>query len=249
MKKPRTEITNERAKFLLSAYRHNGADAQDPTFREALEQAARDPQLANWFADQRIFDAIVTEKLSSIQPPPSLKPAILSGIYSGAQKKPFPVRQVLALAAVLAVSVVLLSLMFPKVDRGSFAQYQNAAMAVLSEGPAPKLDLVSSDLSQTQEYLSRQAAPCAPQVPAQLLKLPIVGCKAIDWNGMMISLTCFSLPSGELVHLFVADAKSMPNIPEGLRTINGWHVQMRREDGMLLMLISKAPMSELSQYI
>ena len=40
MKKPRTEITNESAKFVLNAYRPNGADAQDPVFRDALEQAA-----------------------------------------------------------------------------------------------------------------------------------------------------------------------------------------------------------------
>ena len=39
MKKPRTEITNESAKFVLNAYRPNGADAQDPVFRVALEQA------------------------------------------------------------------------------------------------------------------------------------------------------------------------------------------------------------------
>ena len=47
MKKPRTEITNESAKFVLNAYRPNGADARDPIFRAALEQAARDPELGS----------------------------------------------------------------------------------------------------------------------------------------------------------------------------------------------------------
>src|SRR5215471_10678599 len=112
MKKPRTEITNERAKFLLSAYRHNGADAQDPIFRDALEQAARDPDLAAWFANQRSFDALLCEKLNSLRPPASLKPAILSGMYSGgASKHRFPLGRFLGLAAVLLLSGILLIVM------------------------------------------------------------------------------------------------------------------------------------------
>ena len=47
MKEPRNEMTNERAKFVLGAYRPNGADAKDPTFAEALEQAKHDPNLAD----------------------------------------------------------------------------------------------------------------------------------------------------------------------------------------------------------
>jgi hypothetical protein len=42
-------MTNESAKFLLSAYRPNGTDAHDPVFKEALEQAPCDPELATWF--------------------------------------------------------------------------------------------------------------------------------------------------------------------------------------------------------
>ena len=251
MKKPRTEITNERAKFLLSAYRHNGADAQDPIFREALEQATRDPDLANWFANQRSFDALLCEKLSSVQPPASLKPAILSGIYSGASKHRFPLVRLLGLAAVLFLSGILLIVMQLRNDSDgrSLSQYQSTAFAVLSEGP--KLDFLTSDLSRSQEYLSQRAAPHASEIPAALHEMPTVGCRAIDWNGKMISLTCFHLPSGELLHLFVVDAKSLGKIaPQSeIQEINGWRVKFRRESGLLLMFISKAPMSELTRYI
>jgi hypothetical protein len=59
------------------------------------------------------------------------------------------------------------------------------------------------------------------------------------------------LPSGELLHLFVIDAKSLSeSAPRtGIQEINGWHVQCRRQNGMLLMFVSKAPMSELTRYI
>ena len=251
MKKPRTEITNERAKFLLSAYRHNGADAQDPIFRDALEQATRDPDLASWFANQRSFDALVCEKLNSVQPPPSLKPAILSGIYSVASKRRFPLSRLLGVAAVLFLSGILLTVMQLRSVRNghSLSEYQSKALAVLTEGP--KLDFLTSDLSRSQEYLSQRAVPRASEIPAALHELPTVGCRAIDWHGEMISLTCFRLPSGQLLHLFVVDAKSLGKIaPQGeIQEINGWHVKFSREGGMLLMFISKAPMSELTRYI
>jgi hypothetical protein len=251
MKKPRTEMTNERAKLLLSAYRHNGADAQDPFFHEALEQATRDPELASWFTKQRGFDALIVEKLNSIQPPPSLQSAILDNIRSGPSRNRLRFGSILAMAAILVLSGILLSLMFRQgTDSRSLAQYQNAALAVLSGG-APRLDLMTSDFSRTQVYLLERAAPRAPAVPASLQELQTAGCRAIDWNGKMVSLTCFRLPSGELLHLFVIDAKSLnePALRPGIQEINGWHVECRRVNGMLLMFVSKAPMSELTRYI
>jgi hypothetical protein len=245
-------MTNERAKLLLSAYRHNGADAQDPFFHEALEQATRDPELASWFSKQRGFDALIVEKLNSIQPPPSLQSAILDSIRSGPSRIRLPFGSILAMAAILVLSGILLSLMFRQSDSDSrsLAQYQNAALAVLSGG-APRLDLMTSDFSRTQEYLLERAAPRAPAVPASLQELQTAGCRAIDWNGKMVSLTCFRLPSGELLHLFVIDAKSLnePALRPGIQEINGWHVECRRVNGMLLMFVSKAPMSELTRYI
>jgi hypothetical protein len=251
MKKPQSEMTNERAKFLLSAYRHNGADAQDPFFRDALEQAAHDPDLTKWFADQRSFDALISEKLNSIQPPASLRSTILSGISSGAAKHRFHSGRFFALAAVLVLSAILLTVLSLKNDDRSLSPYQDAAFAVLSEGAAPKLDLLTSDLVQSQEYLSQKAAPRAPEIPAALHQLPTVGCRAIRWNGRMMSLTCFSLPGGELLHMFVVDARSVGKISprRGIQEMNGWHVKFQRENGMLLMLLSKAPVSELAKYI
>ncbi len=49
-------------------------------FRDALEQAARDPELGAWFKEQRSFDSMIAEKLSEIEPPAILRSAILTGI-------------------------------------------------------------------------------------------------------------------------------------------------------------------------
>ena len=73
-------MTNEDAKFLLSAYRPNGADAQDPFFEEALERAQCDPEVAIWFRDEQNFDQIISSKLRSIAPPSNVEAAILAGL-------------------------------------------------------------------------------------------------------------------------------------------------------------------------
>ena len=84
----------------MNAYRPNGADAQDPVFRDALEQAARDPELGAWFKEQRGFDLMIADKLSGIEPPATLRSAILDGIDNRPSARHFSMRTLLALAAV-----------------------------------------------------------------------------------------------------------------------------------------------------
>ncbi len=70
-------MTNARAKLLLSVYRPNGADAEDPAFKEALAQVRLDPTLGSWFREQRAFDELIFAKLRSIEVPANLPTAIL----------------------------------------------------------------------------------------------------------------------------------------------------------------------------
>jgi hypothetical protein len=253
MKKPRTELTNEAAKFLLNAYRPNGADAKDPAFRDALEQAARDPELGAWFKEQRGFDAMIAEKLSGIEPPAALRSAILVGIENRPQARRFPIRPLLALAAVIALSAIILVPMYTRrYSRSDWVdRYQKANLAMLSASPMPQLDLLTASFSRTQQYLEELQAPCVYSLPASLLALPTAGCKTLRWNGHILSLTCFRLPSGELLHLFVIAEKALDPIKTGagFRDINGWHVKFEQLNGMLLMFVSRAHMAEIKRYI
>src|SRR5580704_8049996 len=149
MKKPRTEITNESAKFVLNAYRPNGADAQDPAFRAALEQSARDPELAAWFKEQRSFDSLIAAKLAEFQPPANLYSAILNGIANRSPIRRSNFRPFLALAAVLVLSGAILLPMYMVSSSKSklIERYQRANLTMLSSAPAPKLDLVTTDFS------------------------------------------------------------------------------------------------------
>lgn len=68
------------AKFLLSVYRPNGADARDPRLEAALRLAREDPQLAAWFAAQSKFDAVITERMNEVEPPPEMSGQLRAGI-------------------------------------------------------------------------------------------------------------------------------------------------------------------------
>jgi hypothetical protein len=253
MKKPRTEITNESAKFVLNAYRPNGADAQDPVFHAALEQSARDPELAAWFKEQRSFDSLIAGKLAEFQPPANLYSAILNGIANRSPIRRSNFRPFLAMAAVLVLSGAILLPMYMVSSSKSklIERYQRANLTMLSSAPAPKLDLVTTDFSRTQEYLAEKKAPCIPFLPGSLLDLPTAGCKTLHWKGQEFSLTCFRLPSGELLHVFVIDDQAFRSINVGdeFRDMDGWHFKCQRRAGVLLMFVSRASMAEIEEYI
>jgi hypothetical protein len=122
---------------------------------------------------------------------------------------------------------------------------------MLAASPRPQLDLLTASFSRTQQYLEEMQAPCVHALPASLLALPTAGCKTLRWNGHMLSLTCFRLPSGELLHLFVIAEKALDPIETGadFRDINGWHVKFEQLNGMLLMFVSQAHMAEIKQFI
>jgi hypothetical protein len=72
-------MKNRDAKLVLSAYRPNGADARDPFFEQALQQANRDPELMEWFEKQGAFDRVIAAKLRTFEPPAGLDSQILAG--------------------------------------------------------------------------------------------------------------------------------------------------------------------------
>ena len=98
-------MTSERAKFLLSVYRPNGADAQDPAFKEALDQVRRDAALASWFQQQRDFDEMIYSKLRSIETPAALRETILAGLRTTAIPQ-YRIVRWLAIAAALALGLL-----------------------------------------------------------------------------------------------------------------------------------------------
>jgi hypothetical protein len=243
-------MNNETAKVILSAYRHDGADAQDPLFTDALQQARLDPELSNWFEEQRAFDHRIFQAVRRIEAPASLK-EVLTAAAQSSKVRPRPRSRIpwLALAAVLVISGLLL--VGPLgVNRSNstntLAVFQKDALAMLSGQPGPKLDLVTPSLPATQAYIAKEQGPLAPTLPAALKDMHTAGCMVTEWHHYRISVTCFLMPDGQLVHLVVLpkDALARAQLPDNFQAADGWRMAYRERDGMVMFWATRAPMNE-----
>jgi hypothetical protein len=248
-------MNNETAKVILSAYRQDGADAQDPFFTDALQQARLDPELGKWFEEQRAFDQRIFQAIQRIEAPASLK-EVLAAAGQGSKARPRPRSRIqwLALAAVLFVSGILL--VGPLgVNRSSnnntLAVFQKDALVMLSGQPGPKLDFMTPSLPATQAYIAKEQGPLAPTLPAALKEMHTAGCMVTEWHHYRISVTCFLAPDGELVHLVVLpkDALAGAELPRAFQAADGWRMAYRERDGVVMFWATRAPMNELQNLL
>ncbi len=246
-------MTREQAKEYLSAVRAEGADTADPALREALELLQEDAELARWFARQREFDEILIEKFSSIQPPGGLRENILASL-DGRVRPMQPARMAwLALAATVVVAALGLSYQFGLLPGSTqpFRKFRSDALAMVAVKPGPKLDLETASLGTAETFIDAHQAPRLDQFPEKLQGMPTAGCRVFLWNQHRASLTCFCLPSGNILHLVVIREEAIggSGVPSGPYSENGWHLMFQKKDGLILMWASQAPMEELKQLL
>lgn len=68
------------ARLILSAYRPNGADANDSVINEALEFARSNPETRAWFGEQLALDRPVVAALQQLPVPRNLLEELLAGV-------------------------------------------------------------------------------------------------------------------------------------------------------------------------
>ncbi len=207
-------MNNEAARLILQAYRPGGQDADDPQFREALEQAQRDPELARWFAKEQELDSRISAKLkASVTPPAHLKSQLL------AQRK--IVRPVawwrqpawqLAAAACLAMLVTLGVLWFKPAGQTQFAAYRSE-MADFTAHKLDRLDLMSRDVPEVRRWLAQKESHGDLVIPTGLDGRPSLGCRLLDWKGHKVSLVCFDMENKQVAHLLVVDSAAFKDAP------------------------------------
>lgn len=77
-------MDKEQAKFLLSSFRPDGADAHMPEFADALRLAAEDREVGEWLAQERAADAAFAKALNDVPIPDGLRDEILAVLeYDG----------------------------------------------------------------------------------------------------------------------------------------------------------------------
>ena len=246
-------MDNREAKFILGAYRPNGQDAGDPRFSEALEQARRDPILERWFLDSLAFDAAITEKLGAIEVPPDLRENILAGIkVSRHLSSPF-IKW--AIAAALISMAILGSLIWHETRSTHLAGWQNQALHVVSSlvRNHSSFDAQSHNADELLAWLRVNDAPAAQTLPQELEKLESLGCKTFSWNGIPVSVICFTRPDGGLIHLVATNAvapikRTTKGQPELVQQ-GQWATATWREGDKIYMLAMEGSRDQLRAYL
>jgi hypothetical protein len=201
-------MDSREAKFILSAYRPGGQDANDLRFGEALEQARRDPLLQRWFDDSVGFDLAMTDKLRAITAPAELRQNILAGVKLSRASRRNDRFAKWAIAAALILSAALGSLIWHNTRTAHLAGWQSQALDVISSlvRDESSFDAQSNQAGELLGWLRANHAPAAQKLPDNLDKLSSLGCKTFSWNGVPVSVICFMRPDGGLIHLVMTNA-------------------------------------------
>jgi len=246
-------MTREQAKEYLSVVRPHGVEAGDPTIQRALELAKKDSELGSWLAREQEFDEVLVEKFSSIRPPEGLREIILESLEETARPIQSWRMGWLALAATVVLAALLLSHQVNLFRSLSprFRSFVSDALAIVAVKPAPKLDLETASLGTAQAFIEQHDTPRLGQFPRKLQAIATAGCRVFVWRQHPASLTCFRLPSGNLLHLVVVgeDAVGDSNMPSGLYSANGWNLMFQKKNGLIVMWASQAPMDDLKQLL
>ncbi|HWA08276.1 MAG TPA: hypothetical protein VG838_02300 [Opitutaceae bacterium] len=205
-------MTNEEAKFILSAYRPGGGDAADPAFAAALTQAQQDPALGTWFAQQQRHGAAVAARLREIVPPAGLREAILAGARASGRPS---VRawwtrpSLLAAAASVLVLFGVAGTMWwrsPSMQLGrleAFAVDDTLHARHGSHGEA--VSALGTVLSQPDTHLGGT-------LPVDFAALRTTGCRTINFAGHDVVELCFTRGGAEF-HFYVLQQADFPRLP------------------------------------
>ena len=231
---------SDEARLIFSAYRPNGQDANDPIFAPALDAAKSDPALAQWLAEQQAFDRAVMEKLRAVDVPSDLRAKILAGAEVSRRRSWWAAPRLWALAAALAIFAGIAALWPGKTD--GLADWQKHGLAVLGEIVAARepFDLQHRDAAALTAWLRDHAVPQPAALPSTLDGKPTLGCKTIAWDGHKMSLVCFDLGGGVIVHLFTTERAGLAHVPPDgaphFARDGAWTVAMWNEGDKTLML-------------
>lgn len=219
-------MNNEEAKFILHAYRPDGADAADPGFAEALAHARQDPAIARWFSAQRAFDRAVCAKLDAVTPPPGLRDAILAGAKfdqgnaanmdatAKAGRSRWPgLPTWIGVAASLGVLLAVGLALWPKQAEASPFLLEFALNDTLRQAHHGQHGQEAVDF---QALLSSTDTGLADGLTVDFERLRSLGCRVITFDDKPLLEVCFKR-EGVWFHAYVARVADFPHVAKKLR--------------------------------
>lgn len=207
-------MINTEAKFILGAYRANGADAADATFVSALAQAKSDPALGAWFARAQAHDAAMAGRLREIAPPAGLREAILAGARASRAPKVergFPTMW-FALAASVAVLLAATVALWP--NRAAAETKQFATFAMDDTSHPEKHGGHGEETGALQTMLSQPSTRLSASLPVDFAALRATGCRTLSFAGHDVLEVCFQR-NGTWFHCYIANVTDFPAVAAG----------------------------------
>jgi len=202
-------MDNQEAKFILKAYRPNGADAGDPVFAQALTQAQNDPALSEWFRKEQAFDRAVTSKMAGIAVPPGLRQAILmGGKVSSAPRAWWRQPTWVGMAAAFAVLLSVSALWLRSPASASPGQFADFAANDLLHG---RHGGHGEATQRAQASLGNPSIPLSAGLPVDFDTLKQTGCRTLSFAGRDVLEICFTRQTAE-VHLYVMRRADFPTL-------------------------------------
>src|SRR5574341_1997042 len=180
-----TRVNSEQAQAFLQHYRPT-VDAEDPRFREALEQVQRDPALAQWFTEHCTSYEVIRRTLRQTPVPAGLRAAILQAHERRrpAGWWPQPAGVALAVVAVIVIPIIGYgvykhrSVGTPPRD---FAAYLQTITRVAAGRYT--LAIATADPDVLRHYLATAHAPTDYALPRGLRALRLEGGLVLEWFG------------------------------------------------------------------
>jgi len=247
-------MDKQEARLVLQAHRPNDLDTTEPAFAAALALVETDRELKAWWEAQQAFDRKVAAKIEEIEPPDDLRAAILAGskLHRLPPQPFFP----LWLAAAAAIAILCAVGISFHAERAaarhiSTDNFHNATLAFLGND-TPVLGMTSSDHDKVMAWLKDHKSPMG-DLPGKMSDLPSVGCQKIDVQGHSVSLICFTLAGGRLIHLFVVRSNDLADPPAEaspqFQEVNGWSTASWSDGPMSYMLATQAGEDVLRQLL
>jgi hypothetical protein len=208
-------MDKDAAKLALQACRPNGHDNAHPVVAEALALVESDPELKTWWEAQHEFNRKVAAKLEEIPLPPDLRATILSGHKIEKLTPRFRLPYWLAAAAAVVFFLVIGFHPWTRpsvlaADTMAHHAYTASILQFLVHDPV--LGLTTDNHEKILAWLQEQKSPVG-EIPAGMTDISSLGCQKLDINGHTVSLICFSLAGGEVVHLFIIDRQALADPP------------------------------------
>ncbi|MEM7147129.1 MAG: hypothetical protein AAF591_18580 [Verrucomicrobiota bacterium] len=222
-------MNKERAKFLLSAYRPDHGDQDDPELQEALALAREDEELREWLEDQMNFDRGMMERVRDVSPPAGLYQDILHGVgmslgeAEGAGVRFWDRAVVRALAAVLVIGLFVGAMLWApwrledRSDVYASLNCRDCAVEVIDDLHAgvTRLDMRTAEVEEVRGFMrAAHTAGLPVGEGVDLAPVKLMGCKEIESRTGTVTIVCFRR-EGKLYHLATFEIRDGhgPEIP------------------------------------